>query len=85
MLKVTLNTYSEIGLRWVTNNPIHDKSTLGQVMAWCRQQQAITRAYVATDLDRHIVKYTISPHLVVGRILLSCLGMLPWFACVHKE
>ena len=54
-------------------------------MAWCRQQQAIYRANVASDLGRHIVKYTISPHLVVGRILLSCLGMLPGFACVRKE
>ena len=32
-----LGTSSEIGLRGVPQNPIKDKSTLGQVMAWCHQ------------------------------------------------
>ena len=31
------NSSSEIGVSWVPLNPIDDKSTLVQVMAWCRQ------------------------------------------------
>ena len=33
----TLSTSCEIGRRWVPKNPIDGKSTLVQVMVWCRQ------------------------------------------------
>ena len=33
----------------------NDKSTLVQVMVWCRQAQAITWANVDPDLCRHMV------------------------------
>ena len=35
--KSSLDTHCEIGLRWMLENLTNDKSTLLQVMAWCRQ------------------------------------------------
>ena len=56
----------EIALRWMPQNFTDEKSTLVQVMAWCRQvtshyliqcwQQAITWSNVDSDLCRHMVK-----------------------------
>ena len=36
-------------------NSTDDKSTMVQVMAWCRQAQAIAWANVDPDLCRHMV------------------------------
>ena len=45
-----LNTFCDIGLRWMSQNITDDKSTLVQVKAWATSQQAITWANVDPDL-----------------------------------
>ena len=45
---------SEIALRLMSLDLIDDKSTLVQVMAWCRQQKAITWPNVGPDLCHHV-------------------------------
>ena len=42
----------ELGLRWMSLDLTDDKSTLIQVMAWCRQ--AINWANIDPDLCRHM-------------------------------
>ena len=44
----------EIALRWMPQDLTDDKSALVQVMAWCRQAQAITWANVDPDLCRQM-------------------------------
>ena len=44
----------ELAFRWMSLDLTDDKSTLVQVMAWCRQAKAITWAYVDRDLFRHV-------------------------------
>ena len=44
----------EIALRWVSLDLTDDKSTLGQVMAWCRQATTITWANFDPDQCRHM-------------------------------
>ena len=44
----------ELALRWMSLHLTDDKSTLVQVMAWCRQQEAITWTNVDPDLCRHM-------------------------------
>ena len=45
---------SEFAFRWMSLDRTDDKSTLVQVIAWCRQPQAITWVNVDPDLCRHI-------------------------------
>ena len=49
-------TSCEIGLMWVLQNLIDDKSALVKVMAWCPQccQQAINQAIVDQDQCHHL-------------------------------
>ena len=44
----------ELALRWMSLDLTDDKWTLVQVMAWCRQEHAITWAYVYPDLCGHM-------------------------------
>ena len=37
MLCIDIMSTCEIGLRWMSQNTFDDKSTLDEVMAWCRQ------------------------------------------------
>ena len=45
---------NEVAIRWMSLDFTKDKSTLVQVMAWCRQQQAITWTSVDPDLCCHM-------------------------------
>ena len=55
-----LSNSCEIGLSFVTKNPIDDKSTLVQVMAWCRQA---TSHYLSQCWPRSMSPYGITkPH-----------------------
>ena len=49
--------FYEIGLRWVPQEPIDDKSTLVQVMAWCRQA---TSHYLSQCWPRSMSPYGIT-------------------------
>ena len=53
----TFGTFRKIGLRWVPQSPIDDKSTLVQVMAWCRQA---TSHYLSQYWPRSISPYDIN-------------------------
>ena len=66
-------------LRWMPRDFIDDKSTLVQVMAWCRRQQSITRA----NFDLVPCRYMASP----GNNELTPFGSWhavfcpPWMLC----
>ena len=45
-----VSTSCEIPFKWIPHNTFDVNSRLVQVMAWCRQQQAITWAVVDQDL-----------------------------------
>ena len=53
----TLSILYKIGLRWVPQKPGNAKPKLVQVIAWCRQAQAITWAIVDPYLFRHIMRH----------------------------
>ena len=59
----------EIAPIWISLEFTDDQSTLVQVMAWCRQQQAITWANVDPDLCRHMAS--------LGRNELIGVGVKP--------
>ena len=48
----SLDTCCEIALKWMLQNLTNEKSTLVQVMAWCRQA---TSHYLSQDLCYHMV------------------------------
>ena len=49
--------YREIALRWISMNPTDDKSTLVQVMAWCRQA---TSHYLSQCWPRSLSPYGVT-------------------------
>ena len=53
------STSCEICLRWVPHDPIDDKSTLDQVMAWCRQA---TSHYMRKCWPRSLLPYCVTRH-----------------------
>ena len=65
----TMSTSCAIGFRWVPQNPIDNKSTLVQVMAWCRQA---TSHYMSLCWPRFISPYGVTrPQWVKPHVLCS--------------
>ena len=53
LIGIFKSSYDNI-LRWLPQDLTGDKSTLVQVMAWCRQEQNITWTSVDSDLQRNM-------------------------------
>ena len=54
ILQNSLATHCEIALKWMPQNLTNKKSTLVQVMVWCRQATSLTWANVDPDLCHHM-------------------------------
>ena len=83
-----LSTFNEIGLRWMPKNPIGDKSTLVQVMAWCCQA---TSHYLSQCWPRSVSSYdSTRPQwvnsLCIARSSATMVSTLDkWVFVFHKE
>ena len=62
----------EIGTRWVPQNPNDDKSTLVQVMAWCRQ----TTDHYLSQFDPNVCHHMVPPGHNELSILFSFCRMI---------
>ena len=61
---------AKLSSMWLLLDRPDDKWTLVQVMAWCRQQQAITWASVDPDICRHMA--SLGPYELTGYLMLNC-------------
>ena len=69
----TLSNSCETALRSMPQNPSDDKSTLVQVMAWCRQAAS---HYLSQCCPRSLSPYGVTrPQWVNGWIIFSMLGL----------
>ena len=84
-----LSTSRKIGLRWMPQNPIDDKSTLVQVMAWCRQATLrgpkFTQIYVTIIRPQWVNRRRVRAHEIA--ILKNVIwSMIPhWITLVTKK
>ena len=83
---VIFGSFCEIGLRWVSQNPADDKSTLVQYWLGVVRHRAITWANVDPDLCRHMASLGRSELIPdIGKFLRDFVGFFLMTSHIHRN